>query len=183
MARPGILIGEANHFRPNGVEVDVTDQFQQIAVGIDEQRLVAALEQVAGSPVFAIDELGVAKSDILHNAGEGHVPHLDGQMDMVRHEAEGMDAIPETLNAFLDQQEKPRAVTVIEEDVLAAIAAKDDVINGAGIMKSRFAWHGRSVVENVRLSSLTLFAVPDPLCSANQEMPRHLLISMVAPFC
>jgi len=49
----------------------------------------------------------------------------------------------ETLGAFVEQQEKPGAVTHIEEDGLAAIAAKNEVINGAGIMKSRFAWHAR----------------------------------------
>lgn len=37
---------------------------------------------MAGSLVFAIDELGVAKADILHDATEGHFTHLDGQMDM-----------------------------------------------------------------------------------------------------
>jgi hypothetical protein len=35
MAGPGILIRKLNHSDPDGVEVDVTDQFQQIAVGID----------------------------------------------------------------------------------------------------------------------------------------------------
>jgi hypothetical protein len=41
----------------------------------------------------------------------------------------------------LHQQEEPRTVTRIEENVLAAIPTQNDVINGAGIMKSRFAWH------------------------------------------
>jgi hypothetical protein len=38
-----------------------SDQFQQIAVGIDQQRLVPPLKQMTGPLVFAIDELGVAK--------------------------------------------------------------------------------------------------------------------------
>lgn len=62
---------------------------------------------------------------------------------MRRHKTEGMDAISETLDAFLEQHEKPRAVTRIEKDILAAIAAMNDMVNGAGIMKSRFAWHAR----------------------------------------
>ena len=53
-----------------------------------------------------------------------------------------LDAIAEALDAFLHQQEKPRTVTRIEEDVLAAITAKNDVVNSAGIMKSWFTWHG-----------------------------------------
>lgn len=89
---------------------------------------------MTGPLVFAIDELGIAKPDILHDPGEGNIAHLKGQMGVGRHETEGMDAIPETLNTFLEQQEKPRAVSGIKKDVLAAIATKNDVINGAGIM-------------------------------------------------
>lgn len=155
MTGPEVLIRKSNHSGPDRVEVDVTDQFQQIAVGIDQERLVPPLKQMTGPLVFAIDELGVAKPDILHDAGKGNIAHLNGQMGVCRHETEGMDAIPETLYAFLQQQKKPRTVTRIEEDVLAAIATKNDVINGAGIMKSRFAWHARSVEKNLRLSSLT----------------------------
>lgn len=135
--------------------MDVADQLHQIAVAIDQQCLVPPLKQMTGPLVFAIDELGVAKPNILHDAGEGYIAYLNGQMDVCRHEAEGMDAIPETLDAFLEQQEKSRAVTRIEEDVLAAVAAKNDMINGAGEMKAWFAWHGRSVDTNLRLSSLT----------------------------
>jgi hypothetical protein len=134
--------------------VEVTDQFQQIAVGIDQQGLVPHLKQMTGPLEFAINELGVAKPDILHDPGEGTIAHLNGQIDVRRHETEGMDATPEALNAFLEQKEKPRAVTRIEEDILAAIAEKNDLINGARIMKSRFAWQARSVGENLRLSSL-----------------------------
>jgi hypothetical protein len=94
-----------------------------------------------GPVIFAINELGVAKPDILHNPGEGDISHLKGEMKVRSHEAKGMDAIPEALDAFLHQQEEPRTVTRIEEDVLAAIPTQNDVINGAGIMKSRFAWH------------------------------------------
>lgn len=120
----------------------VADQFQQVAVGIEQKRLVPPLEEMSGAFVFTIDKLGVAKPDILHDPGEGNVSDLKGEMNVRGHEAIGMDARPEALDAFLEQQEKSRTVTRIEEDVLATITAKDDVVNSAGIMKSRFTWHG-----------------------------------------
>ena len=54
----------------------------------------------------------------------------------------------EARDAFLHQQEKPRAVTRIEEDVQAAITAKNNVVNSAGIMKSWFTWHTKNRQES-----------------------------------
>lgn len=45
--------------------------------------------------------------------------------------------IPEALDAFLQQQEKPRAVTRIEEKALAAIAGENSGITGAGTIRPR----------------------------------------------
>ncbi len=56
-----------------------------------------------------------------------------------------MDTVPETFNAFLQQQEKTCAVARIEEYILPAIAAKNYVVNGSGVMKSRFTWHGTRI--------------------------------------
>ena len=54
-----------------------------------------------GTLVFPIDELGITKSDVLHDTGEGNVAHLDCQMDMRCHQAKGMDAVLESFNGFL----------------------------------------------------------------------------------
>ena len=43
----------------------------------------------------------VAECDILHDLGEGDVTNLDNQMNMVGHQAEGMDTMPESFYAFL----------------------------------------------------------------------------------
>ena len=72
------------------------------------------------------------------------------------HQTIGMNTGLEACNAFLKQQEKARLVCGIEEDVLAAIAAQNNVMNGAGIMKSWFAWHEMWLAQNLRLSNLTL---------------------------
>jgi len=62
-------------------------------------------------------------------------------MEVRRHQAKGMGPILEAFNTFLKQQKKTPTVSRIEEDILAAIATKNDVINGPGIMKSRFTWY------------------------------------------
>jgi hypothetical protein len=52
----------------NRVEVDVTNQLQQIGVGIDEECLVPALKDVAGAALSEIDPLGVSEGDVPHDA-------------------------------------------------------------------------------------------------------------------
>jgi len=141
MAGPDVFFRIADHLRPDRVQMNVADQGQKITVGINQQSLVPPLKEMAGAPVLSVYELGISKSDILHDAGERDSPNLDCQMEMRRHQAKGMSAILEAFNAFLQQQEKTRTVAGIEDDVLPAVAAKNDVINGSGVMKSRFACH------------------------------------------
>lgn len=49
------------------------------------------------------------------------------------HQTIGMKTGLKAWNAFLKQQEKTRPGCGIEEDLLAAIAVQNNVINGAGI--------------------------------------------------
>ena len=79
---------------------------------------------------------------VLHDAGEGNVAYLDHQMNMVSHEAEGVDAMAETLDTFLQKKKEAGAVFFGEKDILSGIASQNDMVDGAGIMKSGFACHG-----------------------------------------
>jgi hypothetical protein len=95
---------------------------------------------MAATFVFSVYELSIAKPHVLHDSGQGNIPYLHCSVDVSRHQTKSMDAVPESFNAFLQQQNKARTVVGIEEDVLPAIAAKNDMINGTGIMKSWFTW-------------------------------------------
>jgi len=48
-------------------------------------------------------------------------------------------AVP--LDTFLEEKKKPAAVLVVEEDVLASVSPKDDVVQRAGIMNAWFTCH------------------------------------------
>lgn len=50
------------------------------------------------------------------------------------------------------------AVEVVEDDVLAAIAAIHHVINGAGVLETKFAGHGGSM----QIEKNTSIFIPDP---------------------
>jgi hypothetical protein len=43
----------------------------------------------------------VTKGDILNDPSKCNIPHLDYQMNVIGHQAKGMNAVPITLDAFL----------------------------------------------------------------------------------
>jgi hypothetical protein len=105
--------------------------FQQIAVRIDEKGLVSALKDVSGPSPATIDPRRVPQRKILHDAGQGDFTDLQGEMDVVGHAAEGMDAETEPLRSFLKEKIEATAVGLSEEDGIAGVAAQDDVGEGA----------------------------------------------------
>jgi hypothetical protein len=62
-------------------------------------------------------------------------------MNMICHEAEGMKPIVKPLRTFLQQEGKLRSVTLGKEDILAAVATQDNMINTAWNMKSWLPCH------------------------------------------
>jgi hypothetical protein len=55
---------------------------------------------------------------------------------------------------------EPEAVTILEENRPAGIAAKDYMIDCAGIMSTGFTWHEERISTKVRMSSLTPMVPP-----------------------
>jgi hypothetical protein len=94
------------------------------------------------SVVPPVDPLGITEGKVLHDAGERDVAYLDCQMNMVHHEAIGMDSMAETLDSFLKKEIEAGAVFVGKKDILPGIAPQDDMIEGAGKMEAGFACHG-----------------------------------------
>ena len=122
--------------------MDVAHQFEQITVRIDQQGFVSPLEKMAGFFVSAIKVLRIAKAEVLHDPGQGYFADLDGEVQMVGHQAECMDAMAEPHGALLQQKVEPAAIRRIGEDNLPVIAAENDMIEGAGEMDSGFSGHG-----------------------------------------
>jgi hypothetical protein len=127
--------------------MDIGNEFEKKGVGINKDGLVSPLEQMPGPVQPAINPGGIAKGEILHDAGERSIAYLDGKMNMVGHQAVGMDTEAEFFDGFLQEEEKTAPVAVIEEDVLPGVPAQDDVIESAGIVDALFAGHGEILQE------------------------------------
>jgi hypothetical protein len=67
MAAPAIVFRVFYHPGAHRIEVNVPNQFQEIAIGIDENSLVPALKQMLGPLSLRVLVPGVAKTQILDN--------------------------------------------------------------------------------------------------------------------
>jgi len=56
---------------------------------------------------------GIAEREILHDFGEGLICHLNDEVHVVCHQAEGMDLMTEALGPFLEQKIEPVPVGIV----------------------------------------------------------------------
>lgn len=78
--------------------------------------------------------------------GKGLIPGLEREVHVVRHEAEGVYPITETLDPCGDELVEVLPVRRGEEDVLAGVTAQDHMIETPRHVQARFASHAGSIV-------------------------------------
>jgi hypothetical protein len=67
---------------------------------------------------------------------------LHDDIDVVRHEAEAVNATIELLDGILQHPIKPVPVTVFKEDWISCVATKNDMVDSAGIVDAWFSCQG-----------------------------------------
>ena len=78
---------------------------------------------------------------MLHSVAKIRDRRFDQYMDMVWHPAVRNDDPATAIDLFTQSASEPIVVPLIMKKFSPAIAASDDVINSAGILKSRKPWH------------------------------------------
>jgi hypothetical protein len=149
-----IFLGIVDHAGTHRIQMNLRRQFQQVGVGIYKNSFIPSLEEMTApfpSPVYPAR---IAEGEVLHDARQRDVPHLNGHVDMVCQLAKSQHPVAEPLNSFLDEKRKPAVVRVVKEDVLSGISTKNDVIQRAGIMNAWFAWHGIKIASISKLAIL-----------------------------
>ena len=163
MARPCVFVGSVDHMGSNRIQVDVPHQFKEIAVAINQNCLEAALEKMAGAAFLPVDPASIAEGEVLQTARQRNFAGLQGKMNVVGHEAEGVHSIAEAASPFLQQEVEAAAVLVGKKDRLASVTAENDVVESTGEMNARFTYHVDNRVEWVNLPTST----PDPKTHQN----------------
>ena len=128
MAAPHIFVKLIGNASPQGVSVNISDQLQQITVGVQQYRLVSAAEQRAVAMVSAIESLGVNAVDVPHASGEIGIRCLDQEMMVVGQQTEGRNAKIPGLRGFLEKFDKLSVVSFVRENGIAPPPAIHDMV-------------------------------------------------------
>lgn len=123
------------------IEVNVSNQLKEVSISVQKNGLVAALKQVADSFFAVVDVAGVTKAEILDDFCQWDFADLDGKVDVVGHQAEGVEAMPKTVHSFPEQMIEAGTISNAEKNILPTVATENDVIDCTGIMNTRFASH------------------------------------------
>jgi citrate lyase beta subunit len=113
-----------------------------MAVLLDENGLVPALEQMACPSVTFVEELGVDSIQLPHTEGEVAIRRLDKDMVMVGHEAVGVADPIIPLVDVLEGVQEVQSILVVLEDGLLLVTAGGNVINSTGVFDAEGTGHG-----------------------------------------
>jgi hypothetical protein len=129
--------------------MNIADEFQQVSISVDENGLVPSLEEMADTSALLVEPCRIAQHKILHQPRKRNVRNLKKQVNVVRHEAKSLDAIPKSYGALLEKLVKVVSVRVLKKKGIASIAANNDVIKITREMNTWFTWHVEIFSQNV----------------------------------
>ena len=159
IAGPGIRFRLFDHFCPDRIEYNVPADLQEVAVFLDQDCFIPALEQMAYPAVPFIEELRIDAVQLPHTDGKIPVRGLNKKMVMIGHEAIGVTYPVITFIDVLKGVEKVLSVLVVFKDGLLFVATGSNVVHGAWVFYAKGACHYATVSKqcrNVNTKDLTL---------------------------
>ena len=130
-----------------------------MAVFLNEDRFVPALEQMPRPLMTFIKKLRIDAVQLPHTQGEIAVRRFDQEVIVVVHQAVSMTEPVIPLIDVLERVQEVDPVLVVFENGLLFIAARGDVIDSTGVFYAEGAGHEGNLAnnkENVKLKDLTL---------------------------
>ena len=127
----------------NRIQMDVVDQTHQRPSWFHQQGLVTSLEHMsalAGELVKAVAESTLEPAHSFHEVSLGS---LQGQVIVVTHNHVGMQHPATTFTGFEEGILKLFSGLGHGEQVLAVVAAGQDMVDCSRILNARFSGHGR----------------------------------------
>jgi len=118
---------------PDSIQDHVPAYFEKMAVFLDQDSLVPALEQMTGPAVPFVEELGIHSVQLPHTEGEVAVRSFDKEMIMVGHEAVGVADPVVALIDVLEGVQEVLAVLFILENGFFLVSPGGHVIDCTGI--------------------------------------------------
>lgn len=150
---PRPIFDALDHMRTHGIEHDIALQFEQVAIPLYQDTLVAALKHMAGTSVAAVVRLRVNAIQLAHASRQVGLGRFDHQV--IGHLASGMDRPVEALATLSERGQLLRAIGVVVINVFTPIPTRSHVIQRTGRLKSQRTGHARSLAGAMLLQDLT----------------------------
>jgi len=138
----------------------VAADFQQISTPVHQDRFEAPLEQMTHLVVATVVGLGIDPVDVTHQQGQIPLPGVQHEVVVVGHQAVGQGLGIEARECLRHNRQQTLPVLVIDENVLAAVAAGGGVIDGTAEFDAQ--WTSRGTCLRPAWAKDT---TPRPLCS------------------
>ncbi len=113
-----------------------------IAFVLNHLGAVPTLEQVALSPPAPPRPDRIAGKEALHAHAKIRTRRLEQQMEMISHDDVAKQLPPAADDSLFKAGDQPPSVRIITDDLLACVAPRHDVIDGALKFDPQSPWHG-----------------------------------------
>jgi hypothetical protein len=120
-----------DHTSPEGIQVKVADELEEVRLFLYNHRLVAVLEKVPSAPVASVEGARIPSEETTHGSAEWPGPSPHEQMDVVRQEGPGVDREGLGLCERPETRHEVGAILVVPEDPATFQAANHDVMEDA----------------------------------------------------
>jgi hypothetical protein len=134
--------------RAEGVQVQIANEFQKINLLVDHDGFVAILEHVAGPLVTTIELSSIAGQERSHAPTYRTRVRPNQQMRVVRHEGPGVDCKMAGLREAGNPLDEIFPIRIVMEDDLAVQAPDHHMVQGAGCVEARSAWHDSRIPQS-----------------------------------
>ena len=131
---------------PKGIEMEITDEFQQVWFFIDNNGFVPVLEKVSTPAVAPVKGPGVASQEGAHHPGEGAFACANEQVKVVREENPSINNYRSGLGETGQAPYKIIAILIIPKDELPVEAPRHHVVQDPWRIKAWSPGHGRGRV-------------------------------------
>lgn len=160
IAAPLPLIRPFDQPSPNGVQNHIPAHLEEVALLLDQNRLIAPLEEMPHPAVPPVEGLRIDAIELPHAQDEIPLGGLDDQVVMVSHEAIAVAAPAVAVGHPPQRDEKLLPVTVVFEYRLSRVPAGGNVVDCPGILNAQRPCHRRFLLQdgsNVKIQDLTPF--------------------------
>jgi len=162
--------------------MNVANQFEQICVGVYENRVIALFEQMSGREQPSLRCPGVLPSNPEHQPSQRHITYLHQRVDVIGHVAIRVQARVIAVEDSGDQSAHSSAIGCGKEDVLLVITAQCYVVHPARDVNSKRPRHRSPairaddrILQRARITRAVSFpAISEAFWTGIAEMPaRH----------